>query len=323
MEPYNISAYQPGDGLKISSLFTKYSPYLRDDKFWVWINRFFTQRSIVAVAEYGGHIIGHYAILPQKMQIDGVSYNTGLGIHAFIAPEHTNNISIFQISAYAYQMAKEQGMDFIYGFPNKNYRLIQEKIERWKKVALFNALELPNEQLPGNYDYDYSVEQIDFSDFSDFYCLNDILEKSSHKRVEIAQNVSYWNNRYILHPQHPYIYLKVLADGNVGGYFIGKYFTNNNIRYFHIVDFAIYDLVAMREALLAVFHHQRSHFDKVSCWKGDDRTNLAYEELGFHETGFDTFLGVKFLNKEVEEKISDIVLDFDNWRLVMGNSDAF
>ena len=323
MEQYNIRAYKPGDGLKLSSLFTKYSPYLRDDKFWVWINRFFTQKSIVAVAECNGNIVGHYAVLPQKMQIDGINYNTGLGIHAFISPDHANNMSIFQISAYAYQIAKEQGLDFIYGFPNKNYRLIQEKIERWKKVALFNALELPNEQLLNNYDHDYYVEQIDFSNFSDFYCLNDILEQSPHNKVEITQNVSYWNNRYILHPQHPYIYLKVSIKGNIVGYFIGKYFTNNNIRYFHIVDFATYDLVVMREVLLAIFHHQSSHFDKVSCWKGDDRTNHAYRELGFQETGFDTFLGIKFLNKDVEKKISDTVLNFDNWRIVMGNSDAF
>ena len=60
MEQYNIRAYKPGDGLKLSSLFTKYSPYLRDDKFWVWINRFFTQKSFILLAkliDINAHII--------------------------------------------------------------------------------------------------------------------------------------------------------------------------------------------------------------------------------------------------------------------------
>ncbi len=323
MEQYSIRAYKPEDGLKISTLFTKYVTYLRDDKFWVWINRFFTQESIVAVAECDEKIIGHYAVLPQTIKIDGKDYSAGLGIHAFIAPEYASNFSIFQISSFAYQLAKDQGLDFVYGFPNKNYRLIQEKIERWKKVSLFNALELPKENLICENNSEYAIEQIDFSDFSDFYMLNDILEKKEYKRVEIGQSVSNWNNRYILHPQKPYVFFRLYYQKNVCGYFVGKFYRNNNTNYFHVVDFATYGYVTMKDALSVLFSHQKKNFDVISCWKGNDETNKAFNEMGFLETGFDTFLGVKILNKEVGKIISDTLLDFDNWRLVMGNSDAF
>ena len=44
-------------------------------------------------------------------------------------------------------------------------------------------------------------------------------------------------------------------------------------------------------------------------------------EESMRETGFETFLAIKLLDKSLSEL--DVLLDFDNWRLVMGDSDAF
>lgn len=49
--------------------------------------------------------------------------------------------------------------------------------------------------------------------------------------------------------------------------------------------------------------------------------NEVLRNPGFVETGFETFLAIKLLDKSLSEL--DVLLDFDNWRLVMGDSDCF
>ena len=124
----NIRPYSRGDAKQIFGLFQKYTKYKRDASFWTWMNRILSD-SIVVVAEEEGNIIGHYAILPRTCVLNnGLELKAGLGVHAFVAPDRRNEISIFSISSLAYKLAKEKGIDFVYGFPNQNYRLIQEKI---------------------------------------------------------------------------------------------------------------------------------------------------------------------------------------------------
>ena len=56
-------------------------------------------------------------------------------------------------------------------------------------------------------------------------------------------------------------------------------------------------------------------------FQGDSVFERSIEKSGFVETGFETFLAIKLLDKSLSEL--DVLLDFDNWRLVMGDSDAF
>ena len=126
----NIRYYNPGDGKKISDLFTKNTTLLRDDKFWIWINRILCSDSIVAVAEKNNEIVAHYAFIPRNIIVGNEILKSGIGLHAVVSPDVRNSLSIFQISNLVYDKARKDGYDLIYGFPNTNYRLIQEKIER-------------------------------------------------------------------------------------------------------------------------------------------------------------------------------------------------
>ena len=55
----SIRLYKSGDAKGINEMFTKHTPYLRDDAYWTWINRIVGQ-SISVVAECDDRIIGHY-----------------------------------------------------------------------------------------------------------------------------------------------------------------------------------------------------------------------------------------------------------------------
>ena len=121
----SIRLYKSGDAKGINEMFTKHTPYLRDDAYWTWINRIVGQ-SISVVAECDDRIIGHYAVVPRNLIVKNRVLKAALGIHAFVDPDFRREISIFEISNYLYRIAQDKGIQVIYGFPNVNYRQIQD-----------------------------------------------------------------------------------------------------------------------------------------------------------------------------------------------------
>ena len=115
----SIRLYKSGDAKGINEMFTKHTPYLRDDAYWTWINRIVGQ-SISVVAECDDRIIGHYAVIPRNLIVKNRVLKAALGIHAFVDPDFRREISIFEISNYLYRIAQDKGIQVIYGFPNVN-----------------------------------------------------------------------------------------------------------------------------------------------------------------------------------------------------------
>lgn len=320
-----IRFYKPSDGEKISAFFRKNSPYQRDINFWTWINRVLNEESIVAVAKDNNTVVGHYAVIPRQVSIGNEIFNAGIGLHAVVDSKVRNDLSIFNISSLVYQEAKKQGVDFIYGFPNQNYRLIQEKIERWQMVALFNSFECRSNSLNRSHSNTIvDIENVSLSDFSILYELNNVIEDyNSEELICFKLSASYWLRRYGLHPQNLYEILKV--NYNTGtAFFVIKKYIKDNIRYLHIVDF-VYDSKSvhfLRPMIVGVFERYHADSDIFSVWKGDCLFESIIKNLGFVPVGFDTFFGIKILSEDAKI-MKDQLLNFKNWRLAMGDSDAF
>ena len=77
----------------------------------------------------------------------------------------------------------------------------------------------------------------------------------------------------------------------------------------------------MDDVISSYLNNEKAECDYFSFWKGDSVFERSIEKSGFVETGFETFLAIKLLDKSLSEL--DVLLDFANWRLVMGDSDAF
>lgn len=318
-----IREYKTGDAEKIYSLFSKHTPYKRDAAFWVWINRLLSEdKSIISVAEKDNQIIGHYAIIPRTCVINTKTYKTGLGIHAFVDPEYRDSISIFDITSHAYQKAKEKNIDFIYGFPNANYRLIQEKIEKWKKVALFNAFE-KNSNNNEQCELFFKWELFDANNFNKIFILNELLEKyGEYDKIFFQKTLIFLVNRYLNHPQNLYQAWLLKDQEKYIGFIVTKIFEADNEKRAHIIDF-IYTPAYAKETLIKDFEIKFSNsVDKFVLWPFSKEFKRALFKRNFLETGFETFFGIKFFSDASKEKENQI-LDFDNWHLPMGDSDAF
>lgn len=318
-----IRDYKTGDAEKIYSLFSKHTSYKRDSAFWVWINRMLSDnKSIISVAEKDNQIIGHYAIIPRTCVINTKTYKTGLGIHAFVDPEYRDSISIFNITSHAYNTAKVKNIDFIYGFPNANYRLIQEKIEKWKKVALFNAFEKNS----SNTEHDelfFKWELLDKNNFNTLFVLNELSElHSEYGNIFFKKSLIFLINRYLNHPQN--LYQTWLLKGQEGyvGFIVTKIFEAENEKRAHIIDF-ILSPAYTKEILIKDFEIRFSNsVDKFVLWPFSKEFKQSLWKRSFLETGFETFFGIKFFSDASKEEENQI-LDFDNWYLSMGDSDAF
>ncbi len=319
MSKITVREYLPGDSVKIYSLFNEYTPYERDSKFWVWINRLLSDKaSIIVVAEHENTIIGHYAVIPKQVTIDEVSYDAAFAIHAFIHPDFRNGLLIMQITKKTYDLAKDHGIDFIYGFPNESFREIQIKADKWKSVSLFNALEKGNLT---NTSSAYTLVPINDT-FEDIYTLSEILDTEEIKSsIYITKSLNYYINRYLRHPQQIYQNFFITKDSKVVAFICLKIFDNGEMKVGHLVDYIIGNDVLFEEILDTVESYFHNKVSKISVWKFTPENKKTLLENQYLENGFQTFLGVKMLTKDnqLEEKL----INFNNWNLCMGDSDAF
>lgn len=316
-----VRLYKRGDADGINAMLTKSLPYLRDRAFWVWINRIVGE-SISVVAEFQGKIVGHYAVVQRVISLNGKEVKAAIGIHAFIDPEYRRRVFIYEISKVLYKIAQDKGIQLIYGFPNINYRSIQLKIEGWKQVDIFKSYELDSSEVSPSMKTNIQFVRVDNIDYFHLFQIGEIYEKKCLSNSVIPENgVSNWLNRYFLHPQKPYTIYCLKKEESIIGYLVIKHYEKENHRYSHIIDYVLAETTDIGDVVQTYIGREKDCCDTFSVWKGDDDFKSCIVKLGFREKGFDTFLGVKVLDNSIDN--IDCLFDINNWRLVMGDSDAF
>jgi hypothetical protein len=319
----NIREYKPQDAEKIYSLASKHTSFKRDAAFWVWINRLLSEEeSIISVAELNNQIIGHYAIIPRICSIRGNRYKAGVAIHAIVDPDFRTSVSIFHITSHLYHKAKEKNIDFIFGFPNENNRLIQQRIEGWKKISLFNALEKEAVVVEHSKTV-FSWESFDKENFDNLFILNELSEKyRANDNIFLLKPLTFLINRYLNHPQNPYQVWLLKDQNEYIGSVVTKLFKLNSEKRVHIIDFILspsYSFENLIDDFEKIFSES---VDKYVLWPYSNFFKHSLIDMNYTATGFDTFFGVKFLN-DISKEEAEFIVNFNNWNLPMGDSDAF
>lgn len=316
-----IRAFEPADAARICALFQQHSSYKRDAAFWLWLNRLLpVSPSLIAVAEIDGNLAAHYAILPMDLRLPGGSIvRCGHGVHAFVSPEYRQQVSIFQISAFAYQLARDAGLDFVYGFPNANYRLVQEKIERWTRVSLFKAwTKSSSSQTPAAH---VRLIPAHLESDPELHAAVALWEKNS-RQGDIAQPADltrWWQLRYLSHPQKPYEFHWLEIRSERAGLVVTKTFAGEGETRAHIIDYVLAG--EHTEALLAAFENAyAARVSRFVHWPVDSAFAAALAGSGYLPDGFETWFGLRNLNSAQPHQT---LKNPAAWRLPMGFSDAF
>lgn len=321
-----IRQYQPGDAKGILRLFQKNSPYQRDQRFWVWINRILSEYpSISVVAEDNGVVIGNNTVVPHDILINGRIVRCGMSIHTILDKEYQSSGYILDLFRLTNKLAKENNMAFIWGFPNANARPVNVKFNKFQKVSLFNALEVESAIFsPFSESTNVTLTKVERADYNFLFALNEVIEKRSKSFVELYRSLDYYNRRYFEHPQKLYECYQLKDDGVFVGLLVVKFYNNNNKLYLHIIDCVYSDDVSVVDLTTTIINRFKYLCDIFSFWKVDSRMEAIFKQLGFQEIGFDTFLGFRMIDNNLMSKEEvDLLFNFNNWRLVMGDSDAF
>lgn len=322
-----LRPFKSEDVEALSRLFSLHTTYQRDAAFWLWLNRLLPVRpAIAAVAVDAGKVVGHYSILPFELKLpDGTHSLAGHGVHAFVSPFYRDRVNIFQVSAQAYQLASDAGLAAVFGFPNARYRLVQEKIERWRSVAVFKAWTKP----PVNCIDDITgrLEPADMSDDTQLHqaiCLWENLDATSTGLIVMGQLARWWMLRYVLHPQKPYSLFWYVNGGERCGLIVAKYYQAEQESRAHVVDYVLLDAASTPDMLKAFSAWYRGKVDRCVHWPTDPAFTQALRETGYQEDGFETYFGVRRLKPTgAGSDVFDTLASGGAWRLPMGLSDAF
>lgn len=316
-----IRDFEAADAARICALFQRHTPYRRDGDFWLWLNRLVpASPSLVAVAEVGGEVVGHYAILPVELRLaDGRPVLAGHGVHAFVSPAHRQSVGIFQISAHAYRMAQAAGLRFVFGFPNANYRLVQEKIERWRRVLLFKAWTKSAGPIAAGA---ARLAPCDFRDDAQLHAAIEGWERADRdfSLVQVAGQARWWHTRYLRHPHQPYEFHWLVESGERRGLVVAKIFQAEGETRAHIVDYVLAEGQAHQDLLAAFEQHYGGRVARFVHWPVDSGFTAALVEQGYAPDGFETWFGLRALGGAA---FDPKLFEASAWRLPMGFSDAF
>jgi hypothetical protein len=214
-------------------------PYIRDRAYWIWLNRIVTtDYSIVAVAEYNESIIAHYAIVPLDMNIKGRKIRGAQGLNAIVSESHRDKIRIYEVTKFAYELARESGIDFMYCFPNKGYWRIQVKIEGCHLLSPLVAFRVSTDE-HSNLLSKFNLQEFKDS-ITDRFDLDSLVEYYNSKNyISVHKNLSYWLSRYVNHPQKLYKCYFVKSGVRIDAFVVFKKYVNPYTKEVtgHLIDF--------------------------------------------------------------------------------------
>jgi len=327
MADLDFRPFHSGDEHRIIDLFWQAGPHIRTVGFWRWMNQGNPfGHSIIELVESSGMIIGHYAILPVILCAGDTRVKAGFAIQALIHPSFRNLKNLLQMTGRVWERCAQEGIEFIYAFPNDNIWKVCLTLMDMKPICDFRSLELPFRGQPVS--LPRPTSKIDVSRLTSFTEDFDGLWAESPiavtKKMSVARNSEFLNWRFFQHPLEHYIVYAATAKGKVRGYIVLKFYRRQDKLYGHIVDIltARDGLLDISRALLKIAFDffTKSGVDIISGWMCPD--NPYYEllaSIGFTPTGFNTHFGYKSI-------IGEIPLEFlepGNWYLTMADSDAF
>lgn len=315
-----IKNYKKGDEKHILKLFklvfgTPMSPY-----YWKW--RFENNpagKHKIKLMWEANQLVGHYAVSPVKLTIEGDDYFSALSMTTMTHPEFGGK-GIFGLLANA--LYEELENDFqakaIWGFPNTNSHYGFIKKLGWRDLSMISHLSIPIEKI--NPILNDKIRQ--FDNFTIDH-ENIIVNITSEFPVAVKRDADYMNWRYIDNPTSKYDRFEWVDNGLQGFVLVKKYPS--------AIKSGIYDLYITeigielsKISLLPQFlSHIAAHYAQkeatLNTWLSlFDKRYIHFEKTGFNPVGKPTYFGVR---PNVE--MVNVLTDFRNWYYSYGDSDVY
>jgi hypothetical protein len=258
---WTIRDYEAGDEQAICALFERVfhksmGPVGSLDEWrWQFADNPVGPR-VIKLAVVGNQVVGHYAVAPRQVWVDGQTHLAALSLVSMTDPDYGRQ-GIFSATAEAcYARMVEHGFALVYGFPNANSIAGFERKLEWTMIAttpvLVKALDLgelaaaklgiaaasrvlgplsrAGSRIPGLVDeLAHGVRarvrggpELEVVRFDRFGPWVDALWQRcrDQHRLWAVRDQAFLRWRYDRRPDYDYYRLQVLADGEVVGYLV-------------------------------------------------------------------------------------------------------
>jgi GNAT superfamily N-acetyltransferase len=315
--------YQIGDEHQILTLYKEVNDRDMALRYWRW--RFTKSpfgKGIIKLLFVGEKLIGHYAVTPMDVQVDGRPAKAIFSLLTMTHPSFQKQGIFTSLAEQVYAKCQSEGFGFVYGFPNENsYHGFTTKLG-WIGFGRMRSLETnidAKAKAASTPENTYEIEGFDDR-------VNTLWDKVKDAyRVVVPRTKDYLNWRFAEHPAVKYPkYIVTDGGSEIRGYIILKTYTKVDEAKGHIIDMLCVDDRNVVRSLLhsAYDYFGRKRIENLSCWMPDSCfcTPVLREE-GFVTKEFEAWSGARIFNKE--EKWLRPIAQFDSWHLTMGDSDIF
>ncbi|MFC1900291.1 GNAT family N-acetyltransferase [Chloroflexota bacterium] len=316
--------YQIGDEHQILNLYKEVNQKEMTLAHWTWKfaeNPF--GKAIIKLLFDGNKLIGHYAVLPMDVQVQGKPVKAALSVNTMTHPDYRGHGIFPFLGQETYQTCMDNGIRFIYGFPNNN--IYQPRINKLEWIGFGKMTSLEKELEPGNMGAIEPESQICPIDSFDER-VNSLWNKTrSGYSISVIRTTEFLNWRFTAHPVVNYPkYVYADDNNNVLGYMALKTFIDEDEIKGHIVDMLCIDEEYIFRHLIsyACNYFIENGITNLSCWAPEGSFySRVLEKEDFFRTEFNVYFGIRTLDME-DESISDIK-QMTNWHLTMGDIDVF
>lgn len=307
-----IKPYRPGDETLILQLFELSFGKKMSLEYWNWrfLQNPFTSIHYIDLMWDGDILVGHYAVSPVEMIVEGKKVLTALSMTTMTHPEYSGKGIFTKLAESLYQRIAQDGFEFVWGFPNNNSHYGFIKNLNWSNISLQGMMHLKIDDFklissPVHFD---SAENFDSEIFKNFI---------PKKSVSINKSSQYLNWRYISNPSNKY---KVLINEEFSIWVVYKLIQiSPESCEIDIMEIEFNENPSYLAGIIQfITENEICPISQFNIWDSIFSSNqLSLEKSGFRVGAPVTYLGARCFNN------LESIIDFKNWDISFGNSDVF
>lgn len=314
-----ISDYKTGDEHQILKLFETVFRQKLSLENWQW--RFRDNpagKHFIKLMWEGDKLIGHYAVSPVYMNIEGEEVFTALSLTTMTHPDYGGRGVFKQLSSAMYQYLESKFQcKAIWGFPNNNSHYGFVKRLGWTNLSVLHTLGLKSQNIKPK-GLTFTVNTI--SSFNNHHQAFISKKISKFAKIYIIKNKNYLNWRFIKKPNTSYTCYEFRTNSSQAIFVIKPYPLPNQNKYdLNIIDLYMDNYEDIHDYILHIVKDLNIKIDRVSLWKNV----FSPEHLSLEKQGFIPVLPQTYLAARVHSSMPECFSDYRHWHISMGASDVF
>jgi hypothetical protein len=315
-----IRDYKTGDDAAILGLFKASFKKELLYEYWKW--RFpdnLERKIMIKLMWEGDQLVGHYAVSPVKMNVDGEVVLTALSMTTMTHPDFGGRGIFTDLAEALYNDEGEKSnLKAVWGFPNSNSHYGFIKNLKWLNL----------EQVPTFSVLTDKIKKAGTSNIGIVSGFNSGHVKTQQKllsnyHVKAERSAEYLTWRYLKNPINKYAVFE-LKQGEELYYAVTKLFPSFTAKDQFEIDILELMFPADHNVLLDLMNAIKEHYGnhrllQINTWVPlNDEKHLPLEKIGFINTLPITYSGIRILDKKYNR-----LAESNRWFYSMGDSDIY